>query len=372
MMRPATPVNFSAPLEGCQWRGVVTRLTACPALPDTVLLHAGPPFTGVVPAPVRDAAEQALVFEGLASDLPAAADLLDSGAVKLAPAQDHQVVTPLAQVVSASMPLAVVSCGDVVRYAPLTEGPAPAVRFGNRCEETTERFTTLRRIGLEGLHPLLVATPLPMAPIIDAAIEAGEEAHALTGAATQALLACLEKHDGEQRLSDDALAVLQSNPAFSLTIMMAAAACALAGGEVVAAGGNGVDMGLRLRGEQRWRRHPATPPEGKRFDDAAPRTALGAIGDSAVLDMAGLGGQALLIAPALLSEWQAALPPDAASRREQVVDAATGLVSPGVIQRSGIGPLINLAILANDTQGGLIGRGCYAMPASLFSASGAP
>ena len=53
--------------------------------------------------------------------------------VRLEPAQNYGVVTPLAQVVSHSMPMAVVGDARSQAYAPLSEGPVPALRFGSRC-----------------------------------------------------------------------------------------------------------------------------------------------------------------------------------------------------------------------------------------------
>src|SRR5690606_18255419 len=97
---------------------------------DHVLLHAGPPLQDALPPPIRQAAIEAILFEGLAANHAAAAGLLDAGEVRLLPAQDHGIVTPLAQVVSASMPLFTVSRNGTHFHAPLVESPAPALRFG--------------------------------------------------------------------------------------------------------------------------------------------------------------------------------------------------------------------------------------------------
>ena len=99
--------------------GVSTRRELLPQLDARVLLHAGPPVTGAVPARLLYAAAQALVFEGMADGFEDALRLVEAGAVTLLPAQDHGVVTPLAQVVSASMPLLAVRCGGVQRQTVL-------------------------------------------------------------------------------------------------------------------------------------------------------------------------------------------------------------------------------------------------------------
>lgn len=359
------PNDFSpwaATFAGAAWRNVVRRSDALPHLGREVLLHAGPPLDGAPPAPVRQAAVQALLFEGLADDVPTAQALLATGAVRLLPAQDHGVATPLAQVVSAAMPLAEVGDAHHVAWAPLVEGPPPALRFGTTDPAALERLRTVTVLGLDRLAPLLQARPMALAPVIAQALAEGDECHGRTGAANQALLARLEG------LLEADHALLAGSPGFVLTILMAAAAWRLRHGDarIVAVGGNGQRFGLRLRGDAGWRAIDATPPTGTRFPQHAGATALGAIGDSAVLDFCGLGGQALPAAPALCDEWRGSLPADLAQRRALVSDAVSGLVDPAHVTASGQPPLVNLAVLDASGEAGLIGRGWYAPDTALF------
>lgn len=362
-----TPVaRWADPFARACWRDVSTRAQALPGLSPRVLLHAGPPLAGPAPAPIRQAAVQALLFEGLAPDAAVAGKLLDTGAVRLAPAQDHGVATPLAQVVSASMPLAVVGDGKTCAWAPLIEGPAPALRFGTTDAGALQRLRAMAALG-ERLAPLLRACPLPLRPVVEQALKDGDECHARTGAANQALLARLPGVSGEDH------AALAASPGFVLTILMAAAAWRLRAEDapIAAAGGNGLFFGLRLRGARDWQVLPARPPLGTRFAGHEQTPALGAIGDSAVLDFCGLGGQALAAAPALCEEWQATLPRGAAGRRALVCDPATGLVDPARVRRSGLPPLVNLAILGADGAAQLMGRGWYAPDGALFESPAA-
>ena len=75
------------------------------ALPRDVLLHAGPAFgsADAITAPILNSACVAAVVEGCCDNLDAARDAIRSGELQLAAAQDYNVVTPLAAVVSASM-----------------------------------------------------------------------------------------------------------------------------------------------------------------------------------------------------------------------------------------------------------------------------
>src|SRR5580658_10776822 len=96
-------IDYAKPFAGALWFGVISREAVCPQLSAFILLHAGPPYRGAPPAPVLNSAIQALLFEGLALDSPAALELLRDGRVQLRSAQDYGIVAPLAQVISSSM-----------------------------------------------------------------------------------------------------------------------------------------------------------------------------------------------------------------------------------------------------------------------------
>ncbi len=355
--------DFAKPFEGARWVDVVPRRAACPDLPPEVLLHAGPPLHGVPPAPLMNAAIQALIFDERAANPAEARDLLLRRRVELRPAQDYAVVTPLAQVVPASMLLVMVKQQNEVCYAPVVEGPAPALRFGCAAPDCLQR---LRDFGvwLEGSVALHVRRdPMAIDALVRIAIAAGDECHARTGAANEALVSNLSGLDagGTDRL--------RANAAFVLPILMAAAAAALRSRRcsVAAIGGNGADFGVRYRGEPQWRQARAQAPRGVLFEGTRTLTPLAAIGDSAVVDFCGLGGQALCIAPLLAAEWHAVLPPDAQSRRSTIIDPDTGIVDAARVARSARAPLINLAILDQGGTAGPIGRGFYSVPLELFT-----
>jgi hypothetical protein len=123
---------------------------------------------------------------------------------------------------------------------------------------------------------------------------------------------------------------------------------------------------VRRRDDRDWRQLPAHAPRGSRFDGMGALSPLPAIGDSAIIDFCGLGGQALIVAPLLAAEWSAALPPDALARRQSVIDPRSGIVDAERILGSALAPLINLAIIDRDGAAGLIGRGFYSPPLELF------
>jgi hypothetical protein len=258
-----------------------------------VLLHAGPPLRGETPIPLLNAAIHAILFEQLAESPEQARVMLSREEVQLRPAQDHGVVTPLAQVVSASMPMMVVEQRDRVCFAPVLEGPAPALRFGSAAPECLRRLVEATAWLETAVAPAVRRQPVPIDDLVRAAVTGGDECHARTAVANEALISRLGCLDGE------ITAGLRANPAFVLTVLMAAAGAALKAqrAAVEAIGGNGIDFGIRLAGCDTWRQLPAEAPRGSRLPGREATVPLAAIGDSAVIDFCGLGGQALSAAP---------------------------------------------------------------------------
>ncbi|MDY6798677.1 MAG: DUF1116 domain-containing protein [Pseudomonadota bacterium] len=358
---------YEVRLEGVSLLGeVVANVDA------STLLHAGPPFVdSMIPAAVRNAAIHALMFERLAKTPEEAAALIDQGKVRFQPAQDWGVVTPLAQVVSASMPVFVFGNGDHRAFAPIVEGAPIGLRFGSREPECLDNLALHARFAECELKPLLAKSPVDLASVIGKALDEGNECHSLTDRANAALL---EQLPG---LSDQYRTLLENSPGFVLPVIMGACGWVLqfspssepTGHQVVAAGGNGVDFGLRLQGQTRWTTIPTQAPEGKRFPNQENRPVLGAIGDSAVIDFCGLGGQALACAPALASDWQALLPDDWKSRPDTILDPETGVVSPSRVLDQQKPPIINLALVSADAMGGILGKGFYQPGLSVFEAA---
>lgn len=337
-------VDLAQAFSGARWHDILPRSAVCPTLPVHVLLHAGPPLRGAPPVPVMNAAIQALLYEELAADEAQARQLLTAGDVVLEPAQDHGIVTPLAQVVSASMLLSAVTQHAQTAYGALIEGAAPALRFGSAARACRERLAVLNGHLARSVAPCVRRAPIALDTIIRQAVAAQDECHSRTGAANAALVSHIDGLDGA------VAAALLAIPAFVLPVLMAGAAAALRHHHcaVEAIGGNGVEFGLRRRGESVWRQVPAHAPTGA---TAEPRAiSLPAIGDSVVIDYCGLGGQV-----------------DAPELRKALLDPSSGIIDDARIVATGRSPAFNLAILDSAGERGLIGRGTYYPPAALFA-----
>ncbi|WP_286715498.1 DUF1116 domain-containing protein [Marinobacter sp. tcs-11] len=343
-----------------------------PNLDGLTVLHAGPPFvTSDVPAAVRNATVHALLFEGGVTTPDQAVNLIDSGKVNFQPAQDWGVVTPLAQVVSPSMPVFVIGDGASQMCAPIVEGAPIGIRFGSPEPECLESLRCHADFAVRELGPLLQKSPVKVAAVIKTALEEGNDCHSLTDQANSAFLGQLEGLSNEYRT------LLENSPGFVLPILMAAAGWLLqfgprapdCSGRVVAAGGNGLQFGIRLSGQTEWSTILAQPPEGTLFPNQEGRPVLGSIGDSAVIDFCGLGGQALSQAPSLVSDWEVLLPKDWSTRPGSVLGPSSGVVCAQRVTERQLVPIVNLALVSADARGGILGKGFYQPDLSLFKAA---
>lgn len=337
-----------------------------PGLPNRTLLHAGPPYMGPPPGAVCNAAAQAAVLEGWAPDMETARRFITAADIQLRPAQDYGVVVPLAQVASASTWCVEVGDENHQAYSPVSEGPPPALRFGSADPSCQQRAGEWCAALAEHINPLLKQTAVYPEVLMAHAHELGDDGHAQVQAGTQLLVETLIG------LDDTCKQQILTNAGFALTPWMAFCSWKLHSTDspILAIGGNGIDFGLRFKGNSTWSTVPAPPPTGPYFKPELAPDSLGAVGDSAVVDICGYGGQALIHAPILLEQWRDYLPADATSRPQHILDPHTGCVDPDRVRAKGLSPIINLAILHRDGADTPIGRGHYCPPVDLFDNKG--
>ncbi|SOE46072.1 YlbE family protein [Orrella dioscoreae] len=368
------------------WRAVRTAREAL-GLPEGVLLHAGPPYEDPArpAAPVLSSAVLACLHEGWASSEEEAESLITTGRVRLVPAQQHGTVLPLAAVAGPGTALVEVADadGNGVAWSLLGSGAGPQIRFGSRDPAILARLRWRDTVLAPRLHALVSRQPVGLLALAHAGIQGGDDLHASTSAAQQALLARLGPGLGEQQGDVDILAMLGGTPLFFLTLWMAAThlmldTAAAQGRDpdstlVVAMAGNGREVGIRLAGEPaRWFTQPAPPPAGPRLDLSVTAPAGPMVGDSGVIDAAGFGAQALSCAPQLRDALQAFLPGDwrerparlSSTRHPAFADLDLRL---GADARAGVAPLAAIAMVAADGRAGLLGRGIVSLDAALFA-----
>ena len=389
-MHPADAEAFAAAIKAQPvWDRIETGADAF-GLSENILLHAGPAFASVqmISKPILNSACVAAVYEGVATDFDRAEALILAGDIKLEPAQDHATVTPLAAVVSASMPLhRVVDANNPQNaiYSPINGGGRPAMRLGLRSQAVLDHIRWLNSDFRDLLESALT-TPVDLLSIARESLQHGDDCHGRTPHATRVLMSGLEQvidggiHDTNMRNFID------SSPSLFLNLWMAASKCimmsasAISGSSfVTAAGGNGVETGIQISAlPGRWFSAAAKPPDG-RFDvDLPPQRALPAIGDSAVVEGLGLGAMAINLAPEQLKGLGEFLPTDYAERSAHLLagphpqlaglDCRVGLLARAVHEHQQ-GPIIGLGMLDIEGEKGRLGGGIYDMPATVFNAA---
>lgn len=293
--------------------GVASAVEVVPGMGGRTVLHCGPPLAWEEFCdPLRRSARATVVAEGWADGAEAAGRLIAAGGVELEPANHHAAVVPMATTLGPSAPVFVVDNpqGGNRAFAPVNQGPGATAWFGVDAPAAVERLVWLREAAAPVLAETLArAGRVELLPIAAQGLQMGDDLHMRTQAATNLLL---------RQLLPDLVAVdspalggvarfLAGNHLFFLNLAMAAAkaltdhAAAVPDASVVVAmARNGTTFGIRLAGEEDWHLAPA-PPVGRAlyYPGFGPDSSAPDIGDSAVLELIGLGGPAAAASPAV-------------------------------------------------------------------------
>src|SRR6185295_18754791 len=167
-------------------------------LGDRVILHAGPPIAWErMCGPLRGAVAGAIVFEGWAADLEAAAALAASGGISFHPNHHFGAVGPMTGITTRSMPVMVVENRAFGNRACCTinEGLGKVMRFGGNDAEVLGRLAFLRDQLGPGLGAALrAAGGIPLKPLIARGLGMGDEMHQRNVACTSLLLREIAPH----------------------------------------------------------------------------------------------------------------------------------------------------------------------------------
>jgi len=293
--------------------GLTTVAAAAPDLPERTLLHCGPPIAYAdAPDPLRRSMRAAAVAEGWASGLAHADGLLARGDIGLSPANTHRVVVPMATALGAGAPLYVLQnqAGGTEAYAPISQGPGEVAWFGCASGASIARLVFLRDVAAPVIREILDrAGPLDVLALAAQAVTMGDDVHVRTQAATNLLIREWLPHlTGVGGPDGVAFArFMAGNHLFFLTLAMAAArsltewAAQVQDSSIVTTmTRNGTTFGIQLAGSDRWFLDEA-PEVGHAlyYPGQGPETSARDIGDSAVLELSGLGAAAAAGSPAV-------------------------------------------------------------------------
>ena len=293
--------------------GVTTVAGAVPGLAGRTLLHCGPAVGYAdAPDPLRRSMRAAAVAEGWADSLEQADARLAGKEISLAPANEHRVVVPMATALGTSAPLYVVEnqAGGTTAYAPVSQGPGEVAWFGVASDASVARLVFLRDVAAPVIGRILEqAGPLDVLSLAAQAVTMGDDVHVRTQAATNLLIRTWLPQLTELGGPDGVAFArfLSGNHLFFLTLAMAAArsltewAAQVEDASIVTTmARNGTTFGIRLPGSDRWFTSGA-PEVGHAlyYPGQGPQTSARDIGDSAVLELAGLGAAAAAGSPAV-------------------------------------------------------------------------
>lgn len=277
-----------------------------PDLGARTLLHCGPRIDfDRVCDPLRRSMRAAVVAEGWASDVSSADDLLATGDVLLEPANLHDTVVPMVTAIGPRQPVFVVDnpVGGNRAYAPINQGPGKTAWFGMDAPEAVDRLVFLRDVAGPLLDQIVgQSDPIDVFGLAAQGVQMGDDCHIRTQASTNLLIKVLlpQLVALEEPGKVDLARFLSANHLFFLTLAMAAARAAtgyamtVEGSSIVTTmSRNGTDFGIRLAGHEDWFLAPA-PPIGDAlyYAGQGPETSANDVGDSAVLELSGLGGPA--------------------------------------------------------------------------------
>lgn len=365
-----------------------------------VILHAGPPIQYKdMPDPVQGSCVGAALFEGWAATEEEARKILESGEVTFIPCHHVKAVGPMGGITSANMPVFVVKnmTDGNEAYCTMNEGIGKVLRFGAYSQEVVDRLLWMKEV----LGPTLgkairsIDGGLSVNPLVAKAIAMGDEFHQRNIAASLAFLKevspIITKMDMDEKDRYDVIKFLADTDQFFLNIMMATGKAVMDGARLLTEGTvvtamcrNGVEFGIRISGMgDEWFTAPVNTPQGLYFTGYDGEDACPDMGDSAITETLGVGGMAMIAAPAVTRFVGAGGYEDAlrtsTEMTEITIDRNPNFIIPNwnfqgtclgidarLVVEKGITPVINTGIAHKIAGYGQIGAGTVHPPVECF------
>jgi Protein of unknown function (DUF1116) len=376
--------------------GVRAAADVVPGFEGTTLLHCGPPIAYADAIdPLRRSMRAAVVAEGWADDVAGADRLLASGGVGLEPANRHEACVPMVTAIGPSQPVWVVenTAGGNRAFSPVNQGPGETAWFGRDTSAAIERLRFLAAVAGPLLDDAVRSHgPVDVMSIAAQGLHMGDDVHIRLQGSTNLMLRDLLPHLAAQENPRrvELARFLAGNHLFFLNVAMAAAR-ALTGWAmdvphssiVTTMARNGTDFGIALAGSADWHLAPA-PAIGQAlyYAEYGPEVAASDVGDSAVLELVGLGAAAAAGSPAVAA-FVGGTMADARATTEELdlvcAGRSTRLRMPALDLRGtplgvdarrvaelGITPRITTGVLHASAGVGQVGAGVAEAPLSCF------
>ncbi len=298
------------------WIGDEKAINVVPGLEKNIIMHAGPPIEYErMAGAMKKAVLGAVIFEGFTADLQEAEEAVVSGDIELRPCHDFNTVGGMTGVTSPSMYVHIVrneKYGNEAYCMPHEGGSFKGLGWGTNDAETINHVRWMQ----EELSPVLNAAVkqaggVRVKQIIARAIQMGDECHSRCTAGTMIMTRMLAPYMMESDFSKATLGrvfeFLRTHDIFFLHVIMAAGRAMVEPAKnipfstvVTTFARNGIEFGIKVSalGDQ-WFTAPS--PEIKTVffspewsSDVATRD----MGDSAITETIGLGGQITVCSPA--------------------------------------------------------------------------
>ena len=365
---------------------------------QTTFLHAGPPISfEKMCTPMKGAVICGLLNEGLADSPEEAEKIALSGKINFEPCHNYGVVGPMTGITTYSMPVWVVEDRKTKKrsYANLSEGSGVGLRFGEYSKETLDRLDWMKETAMPLFKKVIKELGgIDLAPIMAQGLSMGDELH-MRNHATTAQMIKLISYKLAEISPEDSSAVIKymsvGNDQFFLNLAMAATKLAADAGDgvegssmVVAIARNGVEIGIRISGlPGRWFTTASPMVKGLYFPGYSEKDANPDIGDSAIMEVGGFGGCAMVTAPAIIKFVGAKDVKVAERLTESMYEITLGehpvfqiptLNFRGIplgidimkVVETGVTPVLNTAIASNKSGVGMVGAGMSTVPMTIF------
>ncbi len=298
------------------WIDVEKAIDVIPRMKKNLILHAGPAVTwDRMSGSQRGAVMGALMYEGLAKSPEEAEKLAASGEIEFDPCHHHHTVGPMAGIVSASMPVVVVENETFGNRAfnTLNEGIGKVLRMGAYSPDVIERLKWMENVMLPVLSKAIKkAGKMELKPIIAEALTMGDELHNRSRAASYLLFAKITPYllqtIEDVKNTNDVINFMQANIHTFLPFVMASCKASLDPARniegstlVTVMSRNGTDWGIQVSGlGDEWFIAESPIPDVLLFPGFKKEDVGRDIGDSSIMETAGLGGLAIAAAPAII------------------------------------------------------------------------
>ncbi len=367
-------------------------------LTKTTFLHAGPPikFEDMC-EPMKGAVYCGILNEGLAENIEEAMELATSGVITYKPCHEFKTVGPMTGLTTWSMPLWVVEDRNTKQrsYANLSEGSGVGLRFGEYSEKTLKRLKWMETVVRPVLAEVVkVMGGVELGPILSQGLSMGDELHMRNHATTSLILKAMAPYIpaiAKEHSEDILRYIAVGNDQFFLNLAMASnklaadAADGVPGSTMITAiARNGVEVGIRISGlPGQWFTADSPTVKGLYLPGYSESDANPDLGDSAIMEVGGFGGCAMVTAPAIVKFLGATDVSIAKDTTDSMYEITLGEhpryqipaynfrgIPCGLdimkIVETRITPVLNTAIASNKSGVGMIGAGMSTLPIEPF------